>query len=152
MLPRRSIVDESDVHPAADLVLRYLRLVEERDLDAAAELLGSTPRITFPGGRVFTNLDDQVASSSGRFRSVRKSFDSVDIAGVGDDVVVYVAGTLAGLGPDGTEFAGVRFLDRFVVSDGLIIEQMVWNDLAETGVVAVRAAGFSRFDEGNAAT
>jgi SnoaL-like domain len=145
-------VTDSHVDPAAELVLRYLRLVEDRDLDAAAALLGPSVRITFPGGRVFTNLHEQVASSGGRFRSVRKSFDRVDTAADGDGLVVYAFGTLAGVGLDGRTFDGVRFLDRFVVHEGLIVDQMVWNDLAEAGVVTVGVGSSPRFDEGGPAS
>jgi SnoaL-like domain len=125
---------------AEELVLRYLRLVEARDLEAAAALLAPSVRITFPGGRVFANLREQVASSGGRFRSVKKSFDRVDTVALDNEVVVYAFGTLAGEGLDGNEFDGVRFLDRFVVREGRIIAQMVWNDLAEVGVVTPGAA------------
>ena len=34
------------------------------------------------------------------------------------------------------EFApGIRYIDRFVIRNGLIIRQDVWNDLAESGVL-----------------
>ena len=137
---------DHDVDPAADLVLRYLRLAEARERGAASELLDPNVEIVFPGGRTFRTLDEQFASSSGRFRSVRKTVDRVDTAVDGDEVVVYVFGTLAGVALNGTGFAGVRFLDRFTVRDGLIVDQMVWNDLAETGVV-VSAAPSVHVDE-----
>jgi hypothetical protein len=44
-------------------------------------------------------------------------------------------GTLYGLNNFGIEFAGVRYIDRFVVEGGLIVSQEVWNDLAESGVL-----------------
>ena len=37
----------------------------------------------------------------------------------------------AGEWPDGTAFEGIRFIDRFVVVDGKITDQRVWNDLGE---------------------
>jgi hypothetical protein len=48
---------------------------------------------------------------------------------------VYVYGTLAGQALDGSPFDGVRFIDRFALDDGLIVSQMVWNDLAEVGAL-----------------
>ncbi|MFM1905275.1 MAG: hypothetical protein RIT32_71, partial [Actinomycetota bacterium] len=30
---------------------------------------------------------------------------------------------------------GIRYVDVFVIEDGLIVEQMVWNDFGETGVL-----------------
>jgi hypothetical protein len=32
-------------------------------------------------------------------------------------------------------FEGVRYVDVFIIEDGLIVEQMVWNDFAELGVL-----------------
>jgi hypothetical protein len=42
---------------------------------------------------------------------------------------------LAGQALDGSPFDGVRFIDRFALNDGLIVSQMVWNDLAEVGAL-----------------
>ena len=119
----------------ADLIRTYLRLVEARDLVTASALLHPDAEITFPGGRVFGSLDEQIASSAGRFRGVRKSFDRVDVAQAADRSVVYVSGHLEGEDLDGQRFTGVRYIDRFTVEGGLIVEQMVWNDLAELGIV-----------------
>ena len=43
---------------AAKIVRTYLRLVEERDLDAASEFLADDVLIVFPGGRTFESLTD----------------------------------------------------------------------------------------------
>jgi len=125
--------DSRDV--AIETVTRFLRLVEARDLEQAGPFLADGVQITFPGGRVFTNLQQQVDSSAGRFRGVRKTFDRFDVVAEGDGSVVYVFGTLSGEHLDGTQFEGVRFIDRFTLRAGQIIDQMVWNDLAEAGVV-----------------
>ncbi len=126
---------ESDRPDADETVRTYLRLVEARDLDGAAAFLAPRVKITFPGGRVFTSLSEQVASSAGRFRSVRKNFDRFDTSTDGQHSVVYVFGTLDGIAMDGTPFEGVRFIDRFELEHDEIVDQMVWNDLAECGVV-----------------
>ena len=42
-----------------------------------------------------------------------------------------VCGTLYGEWPDGTPFAGNRYVDRYVLSHGKIVEMAVWNDSAE---------------------
>ena len=120
---------------AAKIVRTYLRLVEERDLDAASEFLADDVSIVFPGGRTFGSLTDQVASSAGRFRSVKKTLDQLDVVSDGAATTVYVYGTLAGQALDGSPFDGVRFIDRFALDDGLIVSQMVWNDLAEVGAL-----------------
>ncbi len=120
---------------AARIVRTYLRLVEARDLDAASEFLADDVSIVFPGGRTFESLTDQVASSAGRFRSVKKTLDHLDVVSDGAETTVYVYGTLAGQALDGSSFDGVRFIDRFALNDGLIVSQMVWNDLAEVGAL-----------------
>ena len=50
--------------------------------------------------------------------------------------MVFVEGTLFGEDLDGQVFSGVRFADRFTLAGGRIVEQQVWNDLAEAGVTA----------------
>ena len=120
---------------AAKIVRTYLRLVEARDLDAASEFLADDVLIVFPGGRTFESLTDQVASSAGRFRSVKKTLDQLDVVSDGAEATVYVYGTLAGQALNGSSFDGVRFIDRFALNDGQIVSQMVWNDLAEVGVL-----------------
>jgi len=89
---------------------------------------------------VFANLQEQVDSSTGRFRGVCKTFERFDVAQAGDDSVVYVSGTLRGEDNDGEAFDGVRFIDRFTVRAGRIVDQMVWNDLAERGIGPPSAA------------
>ena len=66
---------------------------------------------------------------------VKKTFDHVDSFAVVDGQVVYVMGTLQGINRYGVSFSDVRYIDRFVLKDGLIIQQDVWNDLAESGVL-----------------
>lgn len=47
------------------------------------------------------------------------------------DLIVYSLGTLYGAWPDGAAFEGNRYVDRYVVRDGLIVQMDVWNDSAE---------------------
>ena len=124
------------VGEAEEIVRTYLRLMEARDLEAAATHLADDVSIVFPGGRTFASLAEQVASSAGRFRGVTKTFERFDVASAADHDVVYVFGTLGGEALDGSTFEGVRFIDRFVLEGGLIVSQMVWNDLAESGVLS----------------
>jgi hypothetical protein len=44
---------------------------------------------------------------------------------------MYCYGTLYGELLDGTPYSGIRFIDRFTVKDGKLVDQMVWNDMAE---------------------
>ena len=119
-----------------EIVDTYLRLCEERRLDEAARYLADGARLTFPGGTGFAALEDMVADAAQRYREVRKHRDEFVVGNrAGDDAVVCIStGTLDGTTLWGTAFTGVRYLDMFVIRDGLIHEQYVWNDLAECGV------------------
>lgn len=122
---------EPSTDAAIELVTNFLRMVEARSLEEASKHLAPGFHITFPGGRTFTNLAEQVASSAGRFQNVRKVFDHFDVSTSDGSEVVYCFGTLEGQSLDGQPFGGVRFIDRFVVQDGLITDQKVWNDMGE---------------------
>ncbi len=122
---------------AVDVVETFLRLVEDRRLDEAAPFLTPGAVITFPGGRQFSSLQEQVTSSSRRFRSVRKVFEKFDVFEDGPAMVIYVFGTLAGENLKGEVFSDVRFIDRFELRDGLIVDQKVWNVLAESSVLGL---------------
>lgn len=116
---------------AIEIVTTYLRLVEERRLDEASPYFAAGVEIVFPGGRSFSSLAEQVAAAGTRYRSIRKVFNGYDVVDGGEATVVYVYGELEGEDLTGTPFAGVRFIDRFELVDGLITNHRVWNDLAE---------------------
>ena len=124
-----------DAAEAVETVTRYLRLVEARDLDAATPYLAPEVVITYPGGRIYRDLRAQFTSSSGRFRSICKAFEQFDVITEAGGIVIYVFGTLQGEDIQGGHFSDVRFIDRFVLREGLIVDHRVWNDLAEHGVV-----------------
>lgn len=127
-----------NIEQAVQLVERFLRLMEERDLEAAETYMAQDARITFPGGRTFASQREMVAAAGGRYQWVKKQFDHLEAFAQGEAMVVYVLGTLYGLNRFDVPFSGVRFVDRFVLVDGRIVQQDVWNDLAESGVLARR--------------
>lgn len=123
------------VRSCLEVVARYLELVERRDLEAAAAYLAPGARLVFPGGAVYLSLREMASEAARRYRFVKKRVERWDLTpDEGGDVVVYCLGTLEGEGVDGRPFHGVRFVDRFVVRDGLIVLHEVWNDLAEHGL------------------
>ncbi len=120
---------------AINLVKRFLRTIEARELRAAEEMMAPGAEIIFPGGKHFASQREMVEASRERYQWVKKTFDLAD-ANQGDDgQVVYVMGTLYGLNRHGVPFSGVRYIDRFLIKNGLIAQQEVWNDLAESGVL-----------------
>ncbi len=109
------------------VVRAYLAAMEARDLSAAQALLADGFTMTFPGDVRMTSLTDLVTWSKPRYRFVKKTYDRFDtMAGL-----CYCFGTLHGEWLDGTAFSGIRFIDRFELSDGKISRQDVWNDMAE---------------------
>ncbi len=105
--------------------------MERRDLSAAKAFLAPGFTMTFPGGRQMTSLDELIEWSKTRYRRVEKTYERFDEVADADRTVVYCFGTLSGEGLDGAAFSGIRFIDRFTIKDGLISEQLVWNDMGE---------------------
>lgn len=114
-----------------ELVRAFLSAMEERKLEKAAGFLADGFTMTFPGGVEFSRLEELVEWGRSRYQFVRKTYEAFDECFSPDGNVVYCFGTLAGKWPDGNEFSGIRFIDRFVTAEGKLIGQMVWNDLAE---------------------
>lgn len=120
-----------------EMVRSYLAASGDRRLDEAAGYLAPDVLIIFPQGR-FRNLTEMAAAMAGRYRSIAKTHETWDVASSGQDTVVITTGTLQGVNNHEAPFDGIRFCDRFVIRDGRIVEQHVWNDLAESGVLEKR--------------
>ena len=131
---------------ATQSVVEYLEAMEARDLTRAAALLSPDFRMTFPGGIELASLESLIEWSKPRYQFVRKTFERFEALDVqsgsnGVQQVVYCFGTLAGAWNDGRPFSGIRFIDRFIVSNGKLADQRVWNDMAEAVVNAARTPG-----------
>lgn len=113
----------------AEVVRTFLAAMEERDLERARGMLADGFTMTFPGGARFSTLEELVAWGRQRYRFVRKSYEAFDECFGGAGMVVYCSGTLSGEWPDGTAFGGIRFIDRFEVDAGKLVDQKVWNDM-----------------------
>jgi hypothetical protein len=109
------------------VVRAYLDAMERRDLATAKSFLAPEFHMVFPGGKRFDSLEQLVESAKGRYRSARKTYERYEAAGD----VMYCYGTLYGELLDGTPYSGIRFIDRFTVKDGKLVDQLVWNDMAE---------------------
>ncbi len=121
---------------AGEVVDEFLRLVMIPDPDAARRHCAPGMRIRFTGGRAMRDPADTTAFNKGRYRWVKKKIERTEVvartpgAPEGEDIV-YSLGTLYGEWPDGTPFEGNRYVDRYVVKNGLIVQMDVWNDSAE---------------------
>lgn len=132
--------------PAA-VVDEFLRLIMLPDPVAARRYTAPGLQIRFTGGRAMADPTECTAFNKSRYKWVKKRIERTETVGAigvhGDqagaakaaadpeETVVYSLGTLYGEWPDGTPFEGNRYVDRYVVRQGLITHMDVWNDSAE---------------------
>jgi hypothetical protein len=116
-----------------DLVETFLRTIMIPDPVAARVYVSPDLRIRFTGGREMKDPSECSAFNASRYAWVKKKFEQTDVVegATSDHAIVYNIGTLYGAWPDGTLFEGNRYVDRYVVKDGLIMQMDVWNDSAE---------------------
>lgn len=112
------------------LVWDFLTLFAERRYAEANAYLAPGCVMLFPGGMAFTDCTELPKRSSGIYQWVKKVFERVDEFQAVDGTVVYNYGTLRGQWVDGATFEGIRYIDRFLIRGGKIVDQKVWNDLA----------------------
>jgi hypothetical protein len=117
-----------------EIIREYLSASSERRMTDASSDLADGAVLIFPHGR-FSDLNAMVAAATGRYRSIAKKYGTWDVMEDADQTTVVVTGILSGVNMHGVGFSDVRFCDRFVVKDGQICEQHVWNDLAESDVL-----------------
>ena len=115
----------------ARIVRDYLEASMIPDPDRAATYVSDEVVITFTGGREYDHPSGPAAFNAMRYKWVKKDMRQFDVAQGAEGTVVYSTGYLYGEWPDGTAFEGNRYVDRFVVEDGLIVKMDVWNDSAE---------------------
>lgn len=122
---------------AADIVNEFLRLIMIPDPIAASRYTAPDMKILFTGGRAMREPADCTKFNASRYKWVKKRIERTDsvIASPEEaargETVVYSIGTLYGEWPDGKPFEGNRYVDRYVVKNGLITHMDVWNDSAE---------------------
>lgn len=120
----------------AEIVRLFLEASMVPDPATAALYIAPELSITFTGGRKYSHPRETAAFNAKRYKWVKKQLGSFDVAhGKNEhgqnETVVYSVGTLYGEWPDGTPFEGNRYVDRFVVRNGKIVQMDVWNDSAE---------------------
>jgi ketosteroid isomerase-like protein len=116
---------------AASIVERFLEASMVPDPETAARYISPDLAITFTGGRKFKHPSETAAFNASRYKWVKKNMQRIDVVPGAHETIVYSLGMLYGEWPDGTPFEGNRYVDRFVVRDGKIVQMDVWNDSAE---------------------
>lgn len=85
----------------------------------------------FTGNRHFDTPSGPTGFNAARYQWVKKRIERYDVVPGETETIIYSLGYLYGAWPDGTAFDHNRYVDRFVVRNGLIVETDVWNDSAE---------------------
>jgi len=136
----RETVTADHASSAVELVKQYLEACSGRRVQEAERCLADGCELVFPWGR-FRTLPELFAETQARYRWARKHYDTWDVVRHADgSVIVIVAGTLFGESLDGTPFADIRYIDRFVIRGLRIVQHQVWNDLAVSGVLAKKGS------------
>lgn len=127
----------SDHNDHISTVDEFLQRFEARDLDAASAMMTENPTIVFPPGKSFGSLGELAQGLSKNYNWVKKhrTHYSVGEEQGGGRTVVVSRGTLYGEDLSGKPFEDIAYIDFFVMEDGLIAEQHVWNHLAAAGIV-----------------
>jgi len=126
---------------AIAIVEDFLAAVGRGDLESAGTHLAPDAVMIFPGDRRYTTLRDLADASATRYRHVDKHRTEYEaFAESSGDLVVWSMGTLYGENNQGVKYDGVRYVDRFRLRAGRIVEQRVWNDLEISGVLRARTA------------
>jgi hypothetical protein len=116
-----------------NIVEEFLRIIMIPDPVGARAFTSPELRIRFTGGRPMRDPSETSAFNAARYKWVKKRFERTDlVSGASDaEAIVYNIGTLYGEWLDGTPFEGNRYVDRYVVQQGKIVQMDVWNDSAE---------------------
>ncbi len=118
---------------ARQRVENYLDLSMVPDPEGASRYVSPDYRLIFTGGRQFSSPAESAAFNAKRYKWVKKRFLRTDVAHDAEtgEIRVFNTGYLYGEWPDGTPFETNRYIDTFLLRDGLIVESQVWNDSAE---------------------
>jgi phenylpyruvate tautomerase PptA (4-oxalocrotonate tautomerase family) len=135
ILPENYMRDRSQKQPskspplADKIISKYLKAMEERDIQLAKSFLNSEFLIKCPGGLIFYSLEDFIEWAKTRYKSIMKDIETIDLSFNGAETFVYCHGTLKGEWLDGSSFVNVRFIDKFHIRESRIVQQEIWNDL-----------------------
>jgi hypothetical protein len=116
-----------------EIVEEFLRVIMIPDPVAASAFIAPDIRIRFTGAREMRSTAECSTFNAQRYRWVKKRCEHTDQVSGGNDeeTTVYSVGTLYGEWPDGEPFSGNRYVDRYVLRRGKIVQMDVWNDSAE---------------------
>lgn len=114
-----------------DIVKAFLEAMSRRDFAAMELLMAPSFRMTTTGGVVYSHPKDFAVNSARRQKTAKKTTDTYDEIPTAKGGIVYSIGSMAGQWNDGSEYKGVRYIDRFEIVDGKIVDMNVYSDMAE---------------------
>ena len=122
-----------DARATRDLaaVKDYLAASMAPDPVKAASFVADGFAVRFTGGREYGEPSGPTGFNAKRYAWVKKRIVRYDVVAGQSETIVYSLGYLYGAWPDGTAFDHNRYVDRFTVRNGLILDTDVWNDSAE---------------------
>ena len=118
---------------SAAIVSEFLNIIMIPDPAGARRVVSPEIRVRFTGGRAMTDIAECAAFNATRHGWVRKRIERSEVVAGATraEAVVYRLGMLHDEWPDGVSFKGKRYIDRYVVRDGLITQMNMWDDSAE---------------------
>jgi hypothetical protein len=128
---------EPSTSSAAQIVDEFLRLIMIPDPVAASCYTAPNLKILFTGKRLMNAPAECTKFNASRYKWVKKRIERTEVVIATPEeiargeTVVYSIGTLYGEWHDGTAFEDNRYVDRYIVRNGLITDMGVWNDSAE---------------------
>ncbi len=129
-MPAAPALSDENTDDAA-IVRAFLEASMKPDAERAASFIGVDFKLTFTGGRIYDHPSGSIGFNAKRYRWVKKAMERFDVVPGAEETIVYSIGTLYGEWPDGAAFKDNRYIDRFVVRGGKIVQMDVWNDSAE---------------------
>jgi len=114
-----------------EVVKTFLEAMSRRDFATMESVMGTGFKMTTTGGVVYSHPKDFAAHSSTRQKTARKTTDRYDEIPTANGGVVYSIGSMAGEWNNGQPYSGVRYIDRFEIVDGKIVDMNVYSDMAE---------------------
>ncbi|MSO98865.1 MAG: hypothetical protein EXR11_11715 [Rhodospirillaceae bacterium] len=114
-----------------DVVKTFLDAMGQRDFAGMESVMGPGFKMTVTGGAVFIHPREFAAQSKGRQKSATKTTDRYEEIPNAEGAVVYSIGSMAGEWNNGTKYSGIRYIDRFEIKNGKIVDMNVYSDMSE---------------------
>lgn len=114
-----------------DVVKHFFAAMSKRDFAGMEQVMAPNFKMTVTGGHVFSHPRDFAARSLKQQKSARKTTDKYEEIPTAKGAIVFAMGSMAGEWNNGTPYEKIRYIDRFEIENGKIVDMNVWSDMAE---------------------